>query len=56
MVSEDPFLSGHCDASFGIGCSMVNLAIGLVISGIIGFIVGILIGISDLKKEKKLQK
>lgn len=56
IISEDPFLSGHCNESFGIGCGMVNLAMGLVISGIIGFIIGILIGISDFKKEKKLQK
>ncbi len=56
IVSEDPFLSGHCDESFGMECSMVNLAMGLVISGIIGFIIGILIGISDFKKERKLQK
>lgn len=56
IVSEDPFLSGHCSESFGIGCSMVNLAMGMVISGIIGFIVGILIGISDFKKERKSQK
>lgn len=54
IVAEDPYLSGHCEKS-GMECGMVNLAMGLVITGIIGFIVGILIGISDFKKEKKLQ-
>ncbi len=54
LVAEDPYLSGHCEKGTGIECNMVNLAMGLVITGIIGFIVGILIGISDFKKEKKL--
>lgn len=56
IVSEDPFLSGHCTDSDWMKCNMVNLAMGFVITGIIGFIVGILIGISDFKKERKLQK
>lgn len=55
FVTEDPYLSGHCEKSTWMECSMVNLAMGMVITGIIGFIIGILIGISDFKKERKLQ-
>ena len=56
MISEDPFLSNNCDATYGMKCNVVKISMGMVAVGIISFVVGILIGMFDFKKERKLQK
>ena len=52
IIGEDPFLSKNCSVD-GMQCSMVWIAIGLVVIGIIAFIVGILIGMLAFKNERK---
>ena len=55
-LGEDPYLSGNCNASYGIKCDTVQVAIGFVVIGIVAFIVGILIGVMDFRKENKIRK
>ena len=55
-IGEDPYLSGICNASYGIKCNTVQATIGLVVIGIVAFIVGILIGVMDFRKENKIRQ
>ncbi len=56
VIGEDPFLGNNCNAVYGMKCSIVHLAVGMVATGIVAFVVGIGMGMYDFKKEQKLQK
>lgn len=56
MIGEDPFLGNSCSAAYGMKCSTVHLAVGMVATGIVAFIIGIGMGMYYFKKEQKLQK
>jgi hypothetical protein len=53
VLGEDPFLSGKCDSSHGVGCYIIPIAIGFVIVGIVAFIIGALLAITDFRKQRK---
>lgn len=56
ILGEDPFLSGKCDPSYGVGCYAIPMAIGLVMIGVIMLIVGALLAITDFRKQRKRNK
>lgn len=53
ILGEDPYLSGACDPSNGMGCYLIPTAIGLVIIGMLALIVGSMIAINDFRKKKR---
>lgn len=56
VMGEDPFLSGNCNASYGIQCHMVQISVGMVVIGLVALVVGIVIGAYDFNKESKQKK
>jgi hypothetical protein len=55
-MGEDPFLSGNCNASYGIKCNMVQISVGMVVIGLVALVVGIVIGVYDFNKESRQKK